>query len=101
MHDLRNFFNQAAGNRLPQGKDAAMIYSTYVAVTMATLALGTASADANESSDRFPNLEDVLESAAARIRELVENFRRGSVSPRAPPSSRRLCKQRCATRDGC
>src|SRR5438132_12650219 len=58
-----------------------MTYSTYLAVTMATLALGTASADADKSSDRSPRLDDVLESAAARIRELVETFCRGPISP--------------------
>ncbi|HLJ95201.1 MAG TPA: hypothetical protein VKU02_18635 [Gemmataceae bacterium] len=58
-----------------------MTYSTYLALTMATLALGTTSADADASSDRSPTLDDVLESVAARIRELVENFRRASVSP--------------------
>src|SRR5262249_17333428 len=72
---------QRGSQRTPPGKDTPMTSSTSLAVTMAPLALGTASADADESSDRSPKLDDVLDSAAARIRELVENFCRGPVSP--------------------
>ncbi len=57
-----------------------MSYSTYLAVTMATLVLGTA-ADADEPGDTPADLDEVLQPTFARIRELSDCLRRGPVSP--------------------
>jgi hypothetical protein len=57
-----------------------MSYSTYLAVTLATLVLGTA-ADADEPADTPADLDAVLEPALDRIRELIDGLRRGPVSP--------------------
>jgi hypothetical protein len=58
-----------------------MPYSTYLTVTVATMLLGSASTDADQTTDTSPTLDDTLDSATQRVRELVEGFRRGPVSP--------------------
>jgi hypothetical protein len=59
-----------------------MSYSTYLSVTMATLLLGTvADADADASADTPVDLNDVLEPALDRIRELIDRLRCGPVAP--------------------
>ena len=42
---------------------------------------GTAVADDQEASASFSTLDEALTAARQRIQELVERFRRGSVSP--------------------
>jgi hypothetical protein len=59
-----------------------MSYSTYLCVTMATLVLGT-SADAAETADSPPDLDEVLKPILERIQELVGRFRGSPVSPRS------------------
>src|SRR5712692_3944046 len=63
-----------------KGKDAAMSYSTYLCVTMATLLLGTP-VDAGESAEDTPDLDEVLKPILERIQELIKGFRGNAVSP--------------------
>jgi hypothetical protein len=58
-----------------------MSYSTYFVATMASMIFGTAVADDNEATASSSTLDEALAPARQRIQELVERFRRGSVSP--------------------
>jgi hypothetical protein len=58
-----------------------MSYSTYLSVTLATLLLTTTQSDSEEPSDPSPALDDVFAKAFERIREVIDNVRRGPVSP--------------------
>jgi len=58
-----------------------MSYSTYLSVTLATLLLHTTFSDTVETSDSSPVLDPVLDKAVDRIREVIDNLRRGPVSP--------------------
>lgn len=60
-----------------------MSYSTYLAVTLATLVLNSATSDGDDSSETAPTLDDALEAARQRIRVLANDFRHGSVTPLA------------------
>jgi hypothetical protein len=60
-----------------------MSYSTYLTVTLATILFGTPRAEADVSAETTPPLDDVLASALQRVRDLVENCRRGPMSPLA------------------
>jgi hypothetical protein len=58
-----------------------MSYSTYLPLLLATLVLTPTPSDHDESSDLSPRLDDVLDLAIDRIREVIDTFRRSSVSP--------------------
>ncbi|HLN27371.1 MAG TPA: hypothetical protein VK395_06480 [Gemmataceae bacterium] len=58
-----------------------MSYSTYFVATLASMIFGTAVADDKESSVSAPTLDEALSAARQRIQDLVDGFRRGSVSP--------------------
>src|ERR1700733_11030524 len=64
----------------PQGKDAAMCYSIYLALAAATAGPCNRS---DEPVDAAPDLDDHIEPALQRIRDLVERFRSSPVSPRS------------------
>src|SRR5713101_42212 len=57
-----------------------MSYSTYLCVTMASLLLDTR-VDGDEPADTTPDLDEVAKSAFLHIQELVDDFRRGPISP--------------------
>jgi hypothetical protein len=65
----------------PSGKDAAMSYSTYLSVCLATALFTPSQADANDPTDPCPKADDVLDPIVDQILEVVERFRQGSVSP--------------------
>lgn len=58
-----------------------MSYSTHLTLTLATMLSGLPRVEANQSTETSPPLDDVLDSALQRVRELVESYRRGPVSP--------------------
>lgn len=72
---------QQGVTRLPEGKNAAMSYSTYLSVTLATLLLTPTPSDADESTPPSPRLDDVLAPAVDGIRRMIDNLRRGPTSP--------------------
>jgi len=57
-----------------------MSYSMSLTVTLATLLLGSSSAEANSSADSSPTLDDVLQSALEQITALIEAYRREPLS---------------------
>jgi hypothetical protein len=57
-----------------------MSYSTYLSVTLAMLVLAPG-ADADDSAEGAPDLHEALKPVVDRVQELVECFRRGTVSP--------------------
>jgi hypothetical protein len=60
-----------------------MSYSMCLVATMATMILSGAGGDGEEGSDSCPTLDEALAPCRQRIRELVERFRRGMVTPLA------------------
>jgi len=78
---------------VPEGKDTAMTYSMHLALALATA--GRADPDATPAPD--PGLDDALEPALARIRQLVEGLRATPPSPSAAARFERDLQQ--ATRE--
>jgi hypothetical protein len=58
-----------------------MSYSTCLIVTMATMILGGEGAGGNAEESTSPTLDEALAPCRQRIAELVECFRRGTVTP--------------------
>jgi hypothetical protein len=58
-----------------------MSYSTSMAVTLASMLLGSARVETEQSAERSAALDEVLQAALQRVEELVETYRRGPVSP--------------------
>src|ERR1700730_8189964 len=69
----------------PQGKDAAMSYSIYLALAAATAGPCNRTYKPIETA---PDLDDYLEPALQRIRDLVDHYRSRPVTPQEHGSVR-------------
>jgi hypothetical protein len=58
-----------------------MSYSTYLSVTLATLLFPPTASETDATAATTPPLDDVLQEAVGRIRERIDDLRRGPLSP--------------------
>jgi hypothetical protein len=58
-----------------------MSYSTYLSITLATLLLTPTASETHETAEATPPLDDVLQEAISRLRQLVNGLRRAPVTP--------------------